>query len=366
MTRTLTLACDPAVVASILYICTSVSMIIVNKLILSTFAFNYPMVLLLHQNIMTVNSLYVAQRLGMLNYEPLDRARVIGWLPVDLFFIAMLLTGFYSLQLLSVPMQTIFKMTNNVFIAMGDTLLFGNFPSQGVIYSLAILLLAAVLAGLSDLEYNPKGYLWTFVNCFFSTSFVLYTQIASSKTKLGIWGKVYYNNVIGIPLVLVADQFMFNDLGRLANEDDEKLQSFFTLNFVCLWFLSGILGFLQSLTSLRAQQLTTPTTYSMVGSLSKIPLTFLGVVVFKTQMSWKSSFTTAMSISAGIVYSYAKAQEMVAKDEAKHLAKSPEKPAPSPPASPPSATTTSTARRAKTAPVGAVDLDDVLASKSNG
>jgi len=332
----------------------------VNKLVLSTYAFNYPMVLLLHQNIMTVNALYIAQRLGILNYEPLESSRVFRWLPVDFFFVAMLLTGFYSLQLLSVPMQTIFKMTNNLFIAMGDTLLFGNYPSRGVMYSLSILLLAAVMAGLNDLEYNPTGYAWTFVNCFFSTSFVLYTQIASAKTKLGIWGKVYYNNILGIPLVIVADFFIFNDFKRLATADAEVWQSFATLPFISLWFLSGILGFLQSLTSLRAQQMTTPTTYSMVGSLSKIPLTFLGVMVFHHPMSMKSSLYTSMSISAGVLYSYTKAQEMVMKEEVMIL----------PSGEPPNedlekvalletSKSVGTGKRARTAPTAPIELDEV-------
>ena len=291
------------------YSLVSTSMVLVNKLLLSTYKFRFPMVLLFHQNMMTVNSLYVAKELGVTTYEPLERGKVLKWLPMDIFFVLMLLTGFYSVQLLSVPMITIFKNTNNIFIAFGDALVFKNIPSQGVVWTMILMLLAAVMAGLNDLEYTYDGYIWTLANCLASTMFVLYAQTAIAKTNLSTFGKVYYNNVLALPLVLVADVFVFGDFQKLFTASREELLTFFTLDFITLWFVSGVLGFLQSLSSLRAQHLTSPTTYSMVGSLNKIPLTFLGVWIFHSPMNAKSVLYVSLSIVAGGLYSYTKAKE---------------------------------------------------------
>src|SRR5438105_3221777 len=143
----------------------------------------------------------------------------------------MLLTGAYSVQLLSVPMVTIFKNTNNIFVAVGDALLYSNVPSRGVISTLLLMLVAAIMAGLNDLEYSFRGYVWTFANCLASTAFVLYTQSAIAKTNLSTFGKVYYNNVLAMPLVLVADALVFHDFSRLYNADRELILSFLTVNF---------------------------------------------------------------------------------------------------------------------------------------
>ncbi len=64
------------------------------------------------------------------------RARFNGdvamdWLPVNLLFCAMLMTGFLSLKALAVPMVTIFKNLTNVVILTGDWYFHGATISTG-------------------------------------------------------------------------------------------------------------------------------------------------------------------------------------------------------------------------------------------
>ena len=299
--------------ACITYSIASVAMIILNKLVLNTYGFDFPMVLLLHQNLTTVISLYIARYLDLLNFEDLDRQRIIKWLPVDVFFVAMLVTGAFSVQLLSVPMVTIFKNTNNIFIAVGDGLIYGNFPSRGVMYALLLMLLAAVMAAANDLEFTSRGYAWTLGNCLASTAFVLYTQSAIARTNLSTFGKVYINNLLAIPLVVVADVVAIGDLKRLATLDSERVATFINFEFFTVWMLSGFIGFALSAVSLRAQKLTSPTTYSMVGALNKIPLAMFGAMLFRTPMTNKGVVYVSISIVSGAWYSWVKAREEMQK-----------------------------------------------------
>lgn len=298
---------SPAFVALMTYSLISTSMVLSNKLVLSTYDFHFPMVLLFHQTLMTVNCLHIAKQLEWITYEPLNRKQVLQWLPLDVFFVTMLFTGFLSMTYLSIPMVTIFKNTNNLFIAMGDGLLFRNFPTSGVSASLLLMVVAAVMAGLNDLEFSVVGYAWTLANCLSSSGYVLYAQFVMRHTTLSTFGKVYYNNVLALPLVLLLDFFVFGDFVRLLTYPD--VHKFFEWDFVFLWCWSGVLGILQSFCALKAQHLSSPTTYSMVGSLNKIPMTFLGIAVFHTAMTNKGLVYTALSILAGALYSYAKAKE---------------------------------------------------------
>ncbi|KAH9262734.1 hypothetical protein BASA82_000240 [Batrachochytrium salamandrivorans] len=298
---------SPAFVALMTYSLISTSMVLSNKLVLSTYDFQFPMVLLFHQTLMTVNCLHIAKQLEWITYEPLNRKQVLQWLPLDVFFVTMLFTGFLSMTYLSIPMVTIFKNTNNLFIALGDGLLFRNFPTRGVSISLLLMVAAAVMAGLNDLEFSVVGYAWTLANCLSSSGYVLYAQFVLRHTTLSTFGKVYYNNVLALPLVLLLDFFVFGDFMRLLTYPD--LHKFFEWDFVFLWGWSGVLGILQSFCALKAQHLSSPTTYSMVGSLNKIPMTFLGIAVFHTAMTNKGLVYTALSILAGALYSYVKAKE---------------------------------------------------------
>jgi len=99
----------PALWACIAYSLCSTSMVIFNKLLLSTYQFQFPMVLLLYQNCATVLSLWFARRTKLIDgFEPLEREKVLSWIPVNVFFVVMLLTSFKSVHMLSVPMVTIF------------------------------------------------------------------------------------------------------------------------------------------------------------------------------------------------------------------------------------------------------------------
>ena len=290
----------------------SVAMVLLNKLVLTTYHFEFPMILLLHQNLTTVLTLYVARSFDLLTFEELDRARVIRWIPVDVFFTSMLVTSAFSVQLLSVPMVTIFKNTANIFIAVGDSVIFGNTPSRGVVYALGLMLSGAVMTAANDLEFNLVGYAWTLANCLTATAFVLYTQTAIAKTNLSTFGKVYINNLLAIPLVVLADLFVFGEIARISTLDSDRLADYLTLEFFVVWMLSGFIGFALSAASLRAQKLTSPTTYSMVGALSKIPLTLGGIIAFKTPISTKGAVYITLSMLSGLLYSWTKAHEDMA------------------------------------------------------
>ena len=56
----------------------------------------------------------------IVKYSRFNMDVAIDWLPVNLLFIAMLMTGFFSLKALAVPMVTIFKNLTNVAILAGD------------------------------------------------------------------------------------------------------------------------------------------------------------------------------------------------------------------------------------------------------
>lgn len=64
----------------------------------------------------------------------------------------------------------------------------------------------------------------------------------------------------------------------------------FSINFASLWFLST----------------TTPTTYSLVGSMNKIPVAIIGLLAFSTSWTAPNLASTFVGIAAGIVFVHAK------------------------------------------------------------
>jgi len=77
-------------------------------------------------------------------------------------------------------------------------------------------------------------------------------------------------------------------------------------NFIALAVFSGVSSVGISFASFWTVRSTSPTTYSVVGSLNKIPLTVLGVVVFKTKLNLLGGVSIMIGLSGGIVYSLVK------------------------------------------------------------
>jgi len=79
---------------------------------------------------------------------------------------------------------------------------------------------------------------------------------------------------------------------------------------VVIW--SGISGILLSVSSFWAVKTTSPTTYSMVGSLNKIPLTLIGVILFGAHVKLLGKISIAIGLFAGAMYSLTKKKAIVA------------------------------------------------------
>lgn len=64
----------------------------------------------------------------------------------------------------------------------------------------------------------------------------------------------------------------------------------FGISFSVLWFLSS----------------TTPTTFSLVGSLNKIPVSFIGLILYESQWSLPNLLSILVGLASGVVFVIAK------------------------------------------------------------
>jgi len=228
------------------------------------------------------------------------------WLPVNVLFVAMLLSGSYALKYLSVPMVTIFKNFTTIIISGGDFFIFHQSISRGVIGSLLLMLFGSVVAAYNDLAFDFTGYAWMSMNSLISAGYVLYMRLAMSGTKLSEFGNVYYNNLLSIPLVLPI--MLFNGLDGLG-----EFPYWNDASFIAMAFFVGLSSVGISFASFWTVRTTSPTTYSIVGSLNKIPLTILGVIVFRTPMNTPGAISIIIGLMGGVVYSLCKHWEWAAK-----------------------------------------------------
>ena len=111
---------------------------------------------------------------------------------------------------------------------------------------------------------------------------------------------VLYNNLLSIPLLLLAAGIN----GEFATILHEP--ALHNRRFQAAAMLSAICGFLISFCSLWFLSTTTATTYSLVGSLNKMPIAIMGLAFFDPSWSAKNVASVLVGLLAGVMFVRAK------------------------------------------------------------
>jgi GDP-mannose transporter len=293
------------------------------------------------------------------------------WLPVNALFAAMVATSFLALRHMGVPMLTVLKNLTSLLVILGDKAMFGKTYGGGVWATLALMTVSALCAAASDLEFSLKGYGWQLANNAATAAYSLALRLAivrmttggkgvgaeeeeeeeeallkeeeeeqheeeegrgagerrqqqpprasaSSSNRPDDVGMVIYNNLGALPLLAML-AIGSGEPQRLMQAGSGAGALFSSAGggsapFAAL--ASCAMGFLLSVASMWFMRCTTATTFSLVGSLNKVPLAVLGALMFAPAPgkapAWSSPghvASVAVGLCAGVVFARAKSRE---------------------------------------------------------
>ncbi|KAH7836936.1 hypothetical protein Vadar_007595 [Vaccinium darrowii] len=289
------------------YCISSCSMILLNKVVLSSYAFNAGISLMFYQNLLSTIIVVLLHFFGLVSLERLNWKLIKVWIPVNLIFVGMLVTGMYSLKNLNIAMVTILKNMTNILTAVGEYIMFRKLQNQKVWSAMFLMIISAVSGGITDLSFNAVGYAWQIVNCILTAAYSLTLRrvmdTAKQFTKSGSINEVsmvLLNNLLSLPFAIVLI-LMFNEWEYVLNSEVISSPMFWVVSTV-----SGVLGLAISFTSMWFLKETGPTTYSLVGSLNKIPISLAGLVLFNVPVSLQNLFSILFGLFAGVFFAMAK------------------------------------------------------------
>ncbi|CAI9106945.1 OLC1v1006198C2 [Oldenlandia corymbosa var. corymbosa] len=289
------------------YCFASCSMILLNKIVLSSYAFNAGISLMFYQNLISTFIVVVLGLFGAVSVEKLNWELVKVWIPVNLIFIGMLVSGMYSLKYINIAMVTILKNVTNILTAIGEFYLFRKHQNHQVWTAMFLMIISAISGGITDLSFDAKGYAWQMLNCILTASYSLTLRRVMDKAKqytksgsLNEVSMVLLNNSLSLPFAIFLILF-FNEWSYVANAKVIRLPMFWVVATA-----SGVLGLAISFCSMWFLNQTSPTTYSLVGSLNKIPISIAGIVLFRVPVSLPNFFSILFGLFAGIFFARAK------------------------------------------------------------
>ncbi|KAL0865324.1 hypothetical protein Bca101_044442 [Brassica carinata] len=289
------------------YCISSCSMILMNKVVLSTYNFNAGISLMLYQNLISCLVVALLKFSGAVSVEKFNWKLIRVWLPVNVIFVGMLISGMYSLKYINVAMVTILKNATNIITAIGELYMFRKRQNNKVWAAMFMMIISAISGGITDLTFNAVGYTWQTANCVLTASYSLTLRRVMDKAKqstksgsLNEVSMVLLNNLLSLPfgifLIILLGEWRY-----VISTDVTKDAMFWVVATA-----SGFLGLAISFTSMWFLHQTGPTTYSLVGSLNKVPISLSGLVLFNVPLSLPNLFSILFGLFAGVVFARAK------------------------------------------------------------
>jgi len=204
-----------------------------------------------------------------------------------------------SIQFLPVSMFTIFKNITIIIIAIGERSMFNSKITPLMFVSFACMIVSSLVGGLNDIMFSLRGYMWMGLNCLTSAGYVLFMRHRIRVVQFKDLDSVNYNHVLGLP-ILVVGSVVFDDWGSFASEylGNGSLVHQRTHLLIAIAF-SSISAFAISYATSWCLRVSTSTTYSMVGSLNKLPVAVSGMLFIPAEKNVSSG--SVISILLGIV-----------------------------------------------------------------
>ena len=291
-----------ALYSLVAYTVTSISIILVNKLVMTTHKVNEPIALLFLQNLFAVVLVLTLKMTKMVELPALEWRLVKNWLPLTLLFVAMLYTSMVSLHLMSVASLTLMKNLSTVLTAVGDWYFFGKQLTLTICISFGVIMLGSYLSATGDPWVTTEGLLWTSMNVVASSGYLLYMKLllGGISKELGRYGTVFYNNFLSLPFLLFPALGSFSviwaRLSGAAHGEDPNLLPLFAI-FIAL---GGVMPF----AVFWCMDRNTPTTFAVAGTLGKFPMMLLGVFIFSMWPSGRGWLGIFFGVIGGVMYAY--------------------------------------------------------------
>ncbi|KAF7558560.1 hypothetical protein G7046_g5594 [Stylonectria norvegica] len=305
------------------YCMSSISMTVVNKYVVSGTSWNLPFFYLCIQATVCIAAITVCKRIGLIkDLSPFDAAKAKKWFPISFLLVGMIYTSIKALQFLSVPVYTIFKNLTIIAIAYGEVLWFSGRVTPIALVAFGLMVLSSIVAAWADIQSAMAGdssstvstlnagYAWMGFNVVCSASYVLAMRKLIKKMNFKDWDTMYYNNLLTIPILLVATLLLedWSSANFAENFPPESRNRI----FVGIIY-SGLAAIFISYCTAWCIRLTSSTTYSMVGALNKLPLAVSGLIFFDAPVTVGSVTAIMIGFFSGIVYTWGKVREGEAK-----------------------------------------------------
>jgi hypothetical protein len=281
----------------------------VNKAVLSTFNFEGYFTLYATQLLVAVAFCRISRDYFGNPFEVprLTVPMLVAGIPMAALQVASVGAGLVSMRLVNIPMFFCIRRTTTAWILLLEYLWLGRVADPRIQASVAIIVVAALIAGWDSLGSDIFGYFLVTLNNIFTAGSSVAQKKFSEQVKVSAFGQLYISASLALPSVAAI---------VLLSGEVPYVLSFKHLDSPMFWVgfvASALLGLAVSYAAMLCSTYNSPLAMSITGNVKDLATTSVGWALFGDFVATtKSLGGLALSFVGAGLYSYVSLQKALA------------------------------------------------------
>ncbi|KAI9277903.1 triose-phosphate transporter family-domain-containing protein [Umbelopsis sp. AD052] len=301
----------------LLYFVISLSVVFLNKIILSSakYDFPYPLFVTWFQLLVALVLLIVCSEVGKWNpsislippYE-FDPAIAIRIAPLTAIYVLMLVFNNLCLKYVEVTFYQVARSLSINFTILFTYIILGQKTSPSALLACLIVFLGFAIDSLGEINFSWSGIIYGVGSSAFVALYGIYVKKSLPIVAYNEYKLLHYNTTVAI-ILLGSILLCSNEVGAIW----QNLAAYNNSKFWTLMVLTGITGFGINISVFLQVKFTSPLTNTISGTAKSCLQTLLATLIFQNTITTTNAIGIFLAIFGSSYYSYIRYREMISK-----------------------------------------------------